>query len=205
MRSEILRIYFETLHIFDSECLPSRFFRAFGGLKGGWLLSLKFFQICTLYTNEQIISNFSTYWAALIHSHFSQQNVDYIHIFTNNEKDWIFWYYHQKIYPLEFSQMSVLSLSLYSRSIFQKLILKFEKFRKSCKNTKFFFRKNEILTLHSKKWIPYFLQTFFRLFATFCTFSEKISIIRNEIRAKSTNPTQNRRFWVGFRRVLNRI
>ena len=82
--------------------------------------------------------------APLIHSQFSQQDsVDYIHIFTNNEKDWIFWYYHQKIYPLEFSQMSVLSLSLYSRSIFQKLILKFEKIRKSCKNTKFFSEKTK--------------------------------------------------------------
>jgi len=32
------------------------------GIEGIRLLSFKFFQICTLYRNEQIISNFSTYW-----------------------------------------------------------------------------------------------------------------------------------------------
>ena len=142
--------------------------------------------------------------APLIHSQFSQQVLT-IYIYSRTMKRIEYFGIIIKKSTLSNSLKCRYFLCHYIHDpFFKNLFWNLKNFENDVK-TRNFFRKNEILTLHSKKWIPYFLQTFFRLFATFCTFSEKISIIRNEIRAKSTNPTQNRRFWVGFRGVLNRI
>ena len=65
------------------------------------------------------------------------------------------------------------------------------------KKCKIFFRKNGIFSRRSKICSPKFFQTIFRLFAIFCTFSEKIWSKRNENRLKSTtrSPQKNPAFW----------
>ena len=83
---------------------------------------------------------------------------------------------------------------------FKIQLLKIEFFQiisKFMKKREIFFRKNGILSKRSQICSPNFFQTIFRLFATFCTFSEKIWAKRNENRAKSTTPPKNRRFWGG--------
>ena len=93
------------------------------------------------------------------------------------------------------------------RCFFKILLWKFKNV-KNLEKTLHFFRKKETSSWTFKICTPDFFQTNFRLFAIFCTFSEKIWSKRKENRVKSTTPPKKKipHFLGGrVRGSLNRI